>query len=102
MDSGFSGDFLSNGGLQTKAQMEGSTPVTLLMDGTTSDGVPTLVGYLGKSSCKNKILTGNNWSGNGYLQRSTLECGIDNTVGLFRRFALFHPCIDQKVYHAVG
>ena len=57
LDSGFSGDFLSNGGLQTKAQMEGSTPVTLLMDGTTSDGVPTLVGYLGKSSCKNKILT---------------------------------------------
>jgi len=47
LDSGFSGDFLSNGGLQTKAQMEGSTPVTLLMDGTTSDGVPTLVGYLG-------------------------------------------------------
>ena len=66
MDSGFSGDFLSNGGLQTKAQMEGSTPVTLLMDGTTSDGVPTLVGYLGKSSYKNEILTGNIWSGNGY------------------------------------
>ena len=55
MDSGFSGDFLSNGGLQTKALMEGSTPLTLLMDGTTSDGVPTLVGYLGKSTFKNEI-----------------------------------------------
>ena len=27
----------------------------------------------------------------------TLECNIDHTIGLFRRFALFHTCIDQKV-----
>ena len=31
----------------------------------------------------------------------TLECSIDHTVGLFRRFALFHPCLDQKVYRVV-
>ena len=31
----------------------------------------------------------------------TLKCGIDHTVGLFRRFALFHPCFDQKVYRVV-
>ena len=34
LNSGYSGDFVSNGGLQTRAMMEGSQPLTLLMDGT--------------------------------------------------------------------
>ena len=32
---------------------------------------------------------------------TTLECRIDHTIGLFCRFALFHPCFDQNVYHVV-
>ena len=31
----------------------------------------------------------------------TLECGIDHSVGLCRRFALFHPCFEKNVHHVV-
>ena len=31
----------------------------------------------------------------------TLECDIDHPIVLFRRFSLFHTCIDQKVHHVV-
>ena len=34
-------------------------------------------------------------------EKTTLECDIDHTVGLFGMFCLFHTCIDQKVHHVV-
>ena len=48
LNTGYAAYLLSNGGLQTKPLMEGSQPVTVLTDGTASDNVPTLVGYLGE------------------------------------------------------
>jgi len=51
IDSGFSGEFLSNGGRTTMQQLqlrlEGSVPITMLCDATTCQGVPALVGFLG-------------------------------------------------------
>ena len=48
LNSGYAADLVSNGGLQTRPMMEGSQPLTILTDGTGSDNVPTLVGYLGE------------------------------------------------------
>ena len=44
--SGYSGDFVSAGGVQKLRSVEGE-PITVLCDGTTYDGVPALVGFLG-------------------------------------------------------
>ena len=47
IESGYSGHFVSNGGLQSKQFLEGNQPMTVLCDATTYDGVPALVGFLG-------------------------------------------------------
>ena len=46
LNSGFSGDLVSAGGVQKFLTVEGE-PITVLCDGTTYDGVPALVGFLG-------------------------------------------------------
>ena len=46
LSSGYSGDFVSAGGVQKISSVEGE-PITVLCDGTTFDDVPALVGFLG-------------------------------------------------------
>ena len=46
LSSGYSGDFVSAGGVQKLPSVEGD-PITVLCDGTTFDDVPALVGFLG-------------------------------------------------------
>ena len=46
LSTGFSGDLVSAGGVQKVSTVEGE-PITVLCDGTTCDGVPALVGFLG-------------------------------------------------------
>ena len=46
LNTGYSGDLVSAGGFQKVSTLEGE-PITVLCDGTTYDGVPALVGFLG-------------------------------------------------------
>ena len=46
ISSGYSGDLVSAGGVQKLNSVEGE-PITVLCDGSTCDGVPALVGFLG-------------------------------------------------------